>query len=65
MALLLVLLLALGMPALAQSAAPPSAPASAPPAVGYTPRVGVGQEERRLSLEDAVQLALKNNLEIE
>jgi HAE1 family hydrophobic/amphiphilic exporter-1 len=53
------------MPALAQSVATPSAPASAPPAVGPTPRVGVGQEERRLSLEDAVQLALKNNLEIE
>jgi HAE1 family hydrophobic/amphiphilic exporter-1 len=33
--------------------------------VSHTPRVGVGQEERRLSLDDTVQLALKNNLEIE
>lgn len=58
MAFLLVLLFVSGAPAMAQSAAPPAAqPAPA--------RVGVGQEERRLSLDEAVQLALKNNLEIE
>lgn len=58
MAILFVLLLAFGMPAMAQSASPPAA--QPPPA-----RVGVGLEERRLSLDEAVQLALKNNLEIE
>ncbi|MBI5084598.1 MAG: efflux RND transporter permease subunit [Acidobacteria bacterium] len=30
-----------------------------------TPRVGVGASERRLPLEEALQLALRNNLEIE
>lgn len=29
------------------------------------PRVGVGETRRKLSLQDAIQLALKNNLEIE
>ncbi len=58
MAILFVFLFALGVPVLAQSVAPPAAtPAPA--------RVGVGQEERRMSLDEAVQLALKSNLEIE
>ncbi len=61
MAIIFVLLLTLGMPALAQSTAAPSNPAP----VNRTARVGVSQEERRLSLDEAVQLALKNNLEIE
>src|ERR1035437_4293684 len=61
MAILFVLLFALGIPALAQN----TPPSSAPSAATYTARVGVGREERRLSLEEAVQLALKNNLEIE
>jgi outer membrane protein TolC len=60
MAILFVLLFALGLPAFAQNATPVSVPAAP-----QTARVGVGQEERRLSLEEAVQLALKNNLEIE
>ena len=46
--------------------------ASAPPAASYeeksrevvlrADRVGVGSEERRLTLDDAIQIALKNNL---
>lgn len=35
------------------------------PDIQAEPRVGVGDETRRLSLEEALQLALKNNLEIE
>jgi outer membrane protein TolC len=56
MAILLVLLFVIGVPAAAQNAAPPARAFQ---------RVGVGQEERRLSLDEAIQLALKHNLEIE
>lgn len=59
--------LALAIHALAQQ------PAAPPPAYGEesrevvlkAERVGVGAEERRLTLSDALQLALQNNLEIE
>ena len=51
--LLLILLLAAGLPLAAQNA------------VDTTPRVGVSIVERKLALEDALQLALKNNLDVE
>jgi HAE1 family hydrophobic/amphiphilic exporter-1 len=65
---LLFILIAIALPAGAQ---PPVAPAPA----GYdeksreevlrAQRVGVGSDERRMTLDDAIQMALKNNLEID